>query len=154
MCEYCDKYHSGKGLVMGKGILIKGNKMLTDCRITISPNEEPAMIIYSQGFSRGCINIRFCPMCGEKLSGIEREKKDMLSAHDARTATQNNINNCTTKELAKLEEQISSAIANGEFSISNSGCLQLKTRQRLKKLGYKVTTGSQYNESYYCISWK
>lgn len=152
MCEYCDKYHSGKGLVMGKGILIKGNKMLTDCRITISPNEEPVMIIYSQGFSRGCINIRFCPMCGEKLSDEERGKS-MLSASEARAKTQDKINNRITKKLAELEKQIDCAVASGKYSISNSGCLQSEIKQRLEELGYKVTTGSQYNESYYCISW-
>ena len=78
----------------------------------------------------------------------------MLSASEARTKTQNNINDCAAKELAKLEEQISNAILEGKFSISNDGSLQLSTRQKLEKLGYKVTTGSQYNEPYYNISWQ
>ena len=58
-----------------------------------------------------------------------------------------------TKKLAELEKQIDGAVANGEYYISNSGCLPSEVIQRLEELGYKVTTGSQYNESYYCISW-
>lgn len=82
-------------------------------------------------------------------------KKDesMLSASEARTKTQDKINNCITKKLAELEQQIDGAIASGEYSISNSGCLPSEVIQRLEGLGYKVTTGCQYNESYYCISW-
>lgn len=88
------------------------------------------------------------------ISFVMKEENNMLSASEARTKTQNNINDCTTKELAKLEEQMANAILEGKFSISNDGCLQFSTRQRLEELGYKVTTGSQYNEPYYSISWQ
>lgn len=77
----------------------------------------------------------------------------MVSANEAKRRTQNNVNICVTQELNKLEEQISNAIANGEFFISNNGTLQKETRSRLESLGYKIETGSQYNEAYYSVNW-
>ncbi len=77
----------------------------------------------------------------------------MISASEARKKTENNINNCATKELSEIMEKIDKAIANGKFSISNDGYLQFETEQRLEELGYKIKTGSQCNESYYTVSW-
>ena len=78
----------------------------------------------------------------------------MLSASDAKKRTQSNIDNCMTKELVQLEKQINRAISYGRFSISNNGYLESVTEQKLKELGYKVTTHNQYNESSYTISWQ
>ena len=83
-----------------------------------------------------------------------RGGKNMLSASEANQKTRNNIKKCLTKELSELEKQIDEAISNGEFSISNNGYLQSETKDRLEELGYKVSTGNQYNELYYSISWK
>ncbi len=77
----------------------------------------------------------------------------MISASEARKKTENNINNCATKELSEIMEKIDRAIANGKFSISDDGYLQSQTRKKLEELGYKVETGSQYNEGYYSVSW-
>lgn len=77
----------------------------------------------------------------------------MLPASEAKKKTHNNINDCVTKELDKLNKQIDEAIAKGKFSITNDGTLQPATRERLESFGYKVKVGSQYNESYYSISW-
>ena len=77
----------------------------------------------------------------------------MLSAKDAHTKTTNNITECITEELLKLEKQINDAINRGKFSISNNGFLQAETKKRLEELGYKVTVGYQHNETYYDISW-
>jgi predicted kinase len=78
----------------------------------------------------------------------------LLAAVEAHNKTQKNIYDCVTSELNKLSEQINNAIAEGKYSITNDGYLQQETRQRLEELGYKIQTGSQYNESYYSISWK
>ena len=78
----------------------------------------------------------------------------MLSANEAKRKTQSNINNCVTSELEKLDMQISEAISNGKFSICNDGVLSLVVQKKLATLGYKIKTGSQYNESYYSISWE
>ncbi len=77
----------------------------------------------------------------------------MISASEARKKTENNINNCITKELSEIMRQIEKAIANGKFSISNDGYLQSETRKKLEELGYKVEIGSLYNEGYYGVSW-
>lgn len=95
-----------------------------------------------------------CERCGNTLEGEELRVHSMLSASEANQKTRNNIKKCLTKELSELEKQIDEAISNGKFSISNDGYLQSETKDRLEELGYKVSTGSQYNESYYSISWK
>ncbi len=77
----------------------------------------------------------------------------VINAKEARQKTENNINNCATKELSEIMEKIEKTIANGKFSISNDGYLESETEQRLEELGYKIKTGSQYNESYYSVSW-
>ncbi len=86
----------------------------------------------------------------------------MISASKARKKTENNINNCAAnninncaaKELSEIMVKIDKAIANGEFLFSANGYLQPETKQRLEELGYKAETGSQYNESYYSVSWE
>lgn len=77
----------------------------------------------------------------------------MISSDEARKKTENNINNCVTKELSEIMEKIDKAIVNGRFSISNDGYLESQIRKKLEEFGYKVETGSQYNESYYSVSW-
>lgn len=77
----------------------------------------------------------------------------MLSASEAKKKTWNNIESCVTNELNQITKQIEEAISNGKFSICNDGILQHTTQERLESLGYKVETGSQYNESYYSVSW-
>lgn len=84
----------------------------------------------------------------------KEEEERMLSANEARAKTQNNIDDCVRQELKRLDEQISEAIAGGEFSIRNDGSLQPDTQKKLEELGYEVKTGTQYNESYYSVSWK
>ena len=99
-----------------------------------------------------------CVLCSDKNicenSTIVNNATTLLSASEAHKKTTDNIKNCLTKELAEISKKISDAIANGKFSISDDGCLQYETTQRLEELGYKVQTGSQYNERYWSISWK
>ena len=68
--------------------------------------------------------------------------------------TKHVIDSYTTQQLTELSKLIRDAIADGKFSISEDGCLKPKTRKKLEELGYKVETGTQYNESYYSISWR
>ena len=99
-----------------------------------------------------------CELCSDKDlcsdSTVKNDDVTLLSASEAHKNTVNNIKNCSTKQLAEISKRISDTIANGKFSISGDGCLQYETIQRLEELGYKVKTGSQYNESYWSISWK
>ena len=99
-----------------------------------------------------------CALCSDKDlcsdSTVKNDDVTLLSASEAHKNTVNNIKNCSTKQLAEISKRISDTIANGKFSISGDGCLQYETIQRLEELGYKVKTGSQYNKSYWSISWK
>lgn len=85
---------------------------------------------------------------------VQSPKNVIPSASEANKMTNNAIDSCTTQQLAELSKLIRDAIADGKFSISEDGCLKSETRKKLEELGYKVETGNQYNESYYCISWK
>lgn len=92
--------------------------------------------------------------CDIPVPKVQPPKNVIPFAHEANRMTKETINNCATQQLAELSKLIKEAIAEGRFSISRDGCLKLETRKKLEELGYKIETGSQYNESYYSISWK
>ena len=85
---------------------------------------------------------------------VQSPKNVIPFAHEANNMTKHVIDSYTTQQLTELSKLIRDAIADGKFSISKDGCLKPKTRKKLEELGYKVETGSQYNESYYSISWR
>ena len=85
---------------------------------------------------------------------VQSPKNAIPSASEANKMTNNAIDSCTTQQLAELSKFIRDAIADGKFSISEDGSLKPETRKKLEELGYKVETGTQYNEPYYSISWK
>lgn len=85
---------------------------------------------------------------------VQPPKNVIPSASEANKMTNNAIDNCTTQQLAELSKLIRDAVADGKFSISEDGCLKPETRTKLEGLGYKVETGTQYNEPYYSISWR
>ena len=102
--------------------------------------------------SKTCVLCSDKDLCSDSI--IKNDNVILLSASEAHKNTVNNIKNCSTKELKEISKRIIDAIADGKFSISGDGCLQYETIQRLEELGYKVKTGSQYNESYWSIGWK
>ena len=79
----------------------------------------------------------------------------MISAKEAREETNKKIDYVMADELIKVEEKIKNSIndGSGSYSTCYDGSLHQKTITHLKSLGYKVEYGSQYNESYYMISW-
>ena len=85
---------------------------------------------------------------------VQSPKNVIPFAHEANNMTKHVIDSYTTQQLTELSKLIRDAIADGKFSISKDGCLKPKTRKKLEELGYKVETGTQYNESYYSISWR
>ena len=96
------------------------------------------------------------PLTGSNvpMPEVQPLKNVIPSASEANKMTNNAIDSCTTQQLAELSKLIRDAIADGKFSISEDGCLKPETRKKLEELGYKVETGTQYNEPYYSISWK
>ena len=68
--------------------------------------------------------------------------------------TEQSIDNLTSQKMAEINSKIRTAIENGEFSISEDGTLSFAIIEKLRKMGYKAENGSQYNESYWSISWR
>lgn len=78
----------------------------------------------------------------------------MITAKEANKLTKEYIENFATNELKHVKEMIEEAIADGDFYFTCSGYLSETAKNRLRSLGYKITTGTQYNECYYTVSWK
>ena len=77
----------------------------------------------------------------------------MITAAQAAIKTRDTIQNHKTEELMKIDELISSAINQGESKVYYDGSLSNITIQELRRLGYGVETGSQYNQGYVKILW-
>lgn len=77
----------------------------------------------------------------------------MITANEARKKAESVKNNCVTREMEIIESEIEEAVRKGDYSIALSGTINPYTAEHLRELGYKVYTGSQYNESYFKIKW-
>lgn len=111
----------------------------------------------SYKFCIGCSDIDCCEdavTSNIPMPEVQPPKNVIPSASEANKMTNNAIDSCTTQQLAELSKLIRDAIADGKFSISEDGSLKPETRKKLEELGYKVETDTQYNESYYSISWR
>ena len=111
----------------------------------------------SYKFCIGCSDIGCCEdavTSNIPMPEVQSPKNVIPFAHEANNMTKHVIDSYTTQQLTELSKLIRDAIADGKFSISEDGCLKPETRKKLEELGYKVNTGTQYNESYYSISWK
>lgn len=71
MCDYCNKFHSTKGITIGESVKIKQcatETDLKDCQVCLHDGDKPSIIIWDKnGMARGYLKIEFCPMCGRKL---------------------------------------------------------------------------------------
>lgn len=111
----------------------------------------------SYKFCLGCSDIDCCEDAVTTIISmpeVQLPKNIISSALEANKMTNNVIDSCTTQRLVELSKLIRYAIADGKFSISEDGSLKSETRKKLEELGYKVKTGTQYNEPYYIISWR
>lgn len=78
----------------------------------------------------------------------------ILSAKEARMLTEKHIEETIASQLGEIGAKIAYAVKNGDKSVTLDGTLNKNISEKLEKiLGYKVETGTQYNESYYTISW-
>lgn len=111
----------------------------------------------SYKFCLGCSDIDCCEYAVTSnipMPEVQLPKNIIPSASEANKMANNVIDNCITQQLAELSKLIKDAIADGKFSISKDGYLKPETQKKLEELGYKIETGTQYNESYYSISWR
>ena len=88
------------------------------------------------------------------MQEVQPPKNVIPPASEANKMANHVIDSGITQQLAELTKLMRDAITHGKFSISEDGCLKSETRKKLEALGYKVRTGTQYNESYYTISWR
>lgn len=78
----------------------------------------------------------------------------ILSAKEARMLTEKYMEETIASQLGEIGTKIAYAVKNGDESVTLEGTLNKNVREKLEKiLKYKVETGTQYNESYYTISW-
>lgn len=75
------------------------------------------------------------------------------TAEEAFAETNRNIEHGVSQQLEELQAQIKQAISNQKFSINGEDMLNARVIYWLRKNNYKVTAGSQYNQSYWIIGW-
>ena len=78
----------------------------------------------------------------------------LLSAAEAKAMTEQSIDNLTSQKTMEINSKIRAAIDKGKFSISGDGTLSTTIIEKLRSMGYKVKNDSQYNESFWNISWR
>ena len=111
----------------------------------------------SYRFCIGCKEADFCSSSTFNISmpdNVKPPKNSILTAAEAKNVTELAIENSITKQLEELSFKINTAIHKGKYEIRNDGILDPEVKRRLEALGYNVTIGNHYNESYYMISWK
>jgi hypothetical protein len=77
----------------------------------------------------------------------------LINAKEARRIVEQGYNEKAIAQLEQIEWELENAIQNGKFNVSLDGVIEASNRRKLESLGYKVSAGSQYNESYFTISW-
>ena len=74
-------------------------------------------------------------------------------AEDARKAMSSVAYKKAEKQAVEIEAEILNAISNGKTSICGNGSLEHAVASKITDMGYVVAMGSQYNESYWSITW-
>ena len=85
---------------------------------------------------------------------VKPAKDQLLSAEESRKRADEAVDNGIKKQLQEIATEINAASKEGKYSYSENGFLKPKIREKLEELGYEVEVGSQYNQSWYSISWK
>lgn len=77
----------------------------------------------------------------------------MIRASEAAKKSDEVIREHLTDELKKIDSIIKKAVMSGERHASFGGNISKNARAELERLGYKVETGSQYNQWWVSIEW-
>lgn len=85
---------------------------------------------------------------------VKPAKDQLLSAEESRKRADEAVDNDIKKQLQEIATEINAASKEGKYSYSEDGYLKPKIREKLEELGYEIEVGSQYNQSWYSISWK
>ena len=77
----------------------------------------------------------------------------MMLASEAVKKSDEVIRSHLTDELKRIDFLIDRAVMSGERRASFDGNISKNARAELERLGYKVKTGSQYNQEWVIIEW-
>lgn len=77
----------------------------------------------------------------------------MVNANEARKIVEQGRYQKATKQMKEIENKIKESIIQGLVYASFDGIIEKANKEKLEELGYTISSGSQYNESYYSISW-
>lgn len=77
----------------------------------------------------------------------------MRSAEEARRIIEQGACEKVKKQWEDIENVIEQSLNSGYRYTTFTGILEKSNRTKLENLGYKIDVGSQYNESYFSISW-
>ena len=77
----------------------------------------------------------------------------MLLANEAAKKTREAIRNHQTEELKKIEDGIMKEINSGNSYYAYEGYISPEAKRELKRCGYSVEIGSQYNQGWVRINW-
>lgn len=80
-------------------------------------------------------------------------KINIPHAADARRSIEKGEYEKAAKQAIEVEKLINEAIAQGKKSVSGDDKLEPSIKAKLEEIGYTCTSGQQYNETYYSISW-
>lgn len=75
------------------------------------------------------------------------------TAKEARSSVNSGGYSKAVEQLEDIKKQINEAISEGKTNVGGSYYLEKAVKDKLELLGYKCSTGSQYNECYYFIGW-
>lgn len=104
--------------------------------------------------SRSYLACDLCPDNQTCSASSRTNNLQILSANEARLLTEQYTEAIITRQLAEISTKIEYAAKEGKKSVSLDGVLNNAVREKLEKVfKYKIETGSQYNRSYFIISW-
>lgn len=89
----------------------------------------------------------------EGAEAVNEIKMNIPHAAEARRAIEKGEYEKAVKQAAMVEAKIAHAITQGQKSTGGDGHLESAVQMKLKEMGYKCECGSQYNESYWSVSW-
>jgi hypothetical protein len=81
-------------------------------------------------------------------------KMNIPHAADARRAIEKGQYEKAVKQAAEVEALITKAVSQGQTSAGGSGRLEAPVKAKLEEMGYKCSSGCQYNEDYWSVSWQ
>lgn len=74
-------------------------------------------------------------------------------AADARRVIEKGEYAAALEQAELVTQKITAAVAAGQTSTGGDGYLLAPVKAKLEEKGYKCSSGSQYNESYWSVSW-